>query len=479
MMFQSFLNSLFKLIPETPPPSRRLRLGERLFWTALILVLYLAMSQVPLYGIHWSEQGYQPLLLFQVVMASRRGTLMELGIGPLVTAGIIWQLLVGSGLIELDLSTREGRRIYAGIQKVLTLIFAVIEAVGYIWGGAYGTLSLLSQVIVLIQLVMATLVVMLMDDMLEKGWGIGSAVSLFIAAGVAQQVFWEMFSPVGPVGDGLFVGLVPSIFHSAFTYASTGNGTLLLQLVARRSGYPDLLGFISMIALLFALTYLESMRIEIPVSATRYGGVKAKVPLKFLYVSNLPVILVSAVYANVYIVARAVWSRFNPDNSNPWLNLLVKYNSTEGQLIPLKPSLVYYLTTPRGIWTLLEDPLHVLIYALMFISLCVIFSLIWVAATGMDPSAQAEQLVKAELQIPGFRSSTKILESMLSTYVWPLAVLSGATVGVIAVISDILGTLGSGIGILLVVGIMIQYQQLLLREQLTEMYPSISRILGR
>ncbi len=470
---------MFKLIPEAPPPSRRLKLSERLFWTALILVLYLAMSQVPLYGIHWSEQGYQPLLLFQVVMASRRGTLMELGIGPLITAGIIWQLLVGSGLIELDLSTREGRRLYAGVQKLLTLVFAVIEAVGYIWGGAYGALSLASQAIVLSQLVVATLVVMLMDDMMEKGWGIGSAVSLFIAAGVAQQVFWEMFSPVGPVGDELFVGLVPSIFHATFTYASTGNSTLLLQLAARRSGYPDLLGLISMIMLLLALTYLESMRIEIPVSATRYGGIRTKVPLKFLYVSNLPVILVSAVYANVHILARAIWGRFNPDNSNPWLNLFVKYNSTEGQLIPLKPSLVYYLTAPRGVWSLLEDPLHVLIYALLFVSLCVIFSLIWVAATGMDPSAQAEQLVKAELQVPGFRSSTKVLESILSTYVWPLTVLSGATVGIIAVVSDILGTLGTGIGILLAVGIMIQYQQLLLREQLTEMYPSVSRILGR
>lgn len=470
---------MFKLIPEAPLPPRRLKLSERLFWTALILVLYLAMSQVPLYGIHWNEQGYQPLLLFQVVMASRRGTLMELGIGPLVTAGIIWQLLVGSGLIELDLSTREGRRLYAGVQKLLTLVFAVVEAVGYIWGGAYGALSLASQVIVLSQLVAATLIIMLMDDMMEKGWGIGSAVSLFIAAGVAQQVFWEMFSLVGPVGDGLFVGLVPSIFHATFTYASTGNSTLLLRLVARRSGYPDLLGFISMIALLLALTYLESMRIEIPVSVARYGGIRAKVPLKFLYVSNLPVILVSAVYANVHILARAVWSRFNPDNSNPWLNLFVKYNSTEGQLIPLKPSLVYYLAAPRGVWSLLEDPLHVLIYALLFVSLCVIFSLIWVAATGMDPSAQAEQLVKAELQVPGFRSSTKVLESVLSTYVWPLTVLSGAAVGIIAVVSDILGTLGTGIGILLTVGIMIQYQQLLLREQLTEMYPSISRFLGR
>ncbi|MCC6049451.1 MAG: hypothetical protein LM580_02015, partial [Thermofilum sp.] len=76
----SVVDALLRFVPEVPRPPRRLRLGERLFWTALVLLLYMALSQVPLYGIRWSEQGYQPMLLIQVIMASRRGTLMELGI---------------------------------------------------------------------------------------------------------------------------------------------------------------------------------------------------------------------------------------------------------------------------------------------------------------------------------------------------------------------------------------------------------------
>lgn len=335
MSAASVAEAFLKLVPEVPRPPRRLRLGERLFWTALVLLLYMALSQVPLYGIHWSEQGYQPMLLIQVIMASRRGTLMELGIGPLVTAGIVWQLLVGSGIVELDLTTREGRRIYAGVQKLLTVFFALFEALAYIWGGVYGALSPAAQAAVLAQLMVASLIVMLMDDMLEKGWGVGSAVSLFIAAGVAQQLFWELFSPVGPVGDGLFVGVVPSLFHAVFTYAATGNSTLLREVVARHTGYPDLIGLTSMIFFLVFLTYLDSMRVEIPVAASRYGGLRARIPLKLLYVSNLPVILVSALYANLFIVARAVWTRFNPNNVNPWLNAFVMYNATTME--PLKP----------------------------------------------------------------------------------------------------------------------------------------------
>jgi preprotein translocase SecY subunit len=472
----SVVDALLRFVPEVPRPPRRLRLGERLFWTALVLLLYMALGQVPLYGIRWSEQGYQPMLLIQVIMASRRGTLMELGIGPLVTAGIVWQLLVGSGIVELDLTTREGRRIYAGVQKLLTILFALFEALAYIWGGVYGELSPAAQLIVLAQLMVASFLVMLMDDMLEKGWGLGSAVSLFIAAGVAQQIFWELFAPIGPVGDGLFVGAVPSLFHAAFTYASTGNSTLLREVVARRTGYPDLVGLISMIVFLVFLTYLDSMRVEIPVAASRYGGLRARIPLKLLYVSNLPVILVSALYANLFIVARAVWSRFNPDNANPWLNAFVMYNATTME--PLKPSLIYYLTPPRGLYSLARDPLQVAVYTLVFVGLSVAFALIWVAATGMDPSGQAEQFAKAQLQVPGFRLSTKVLEAILRPYIWSLTVVSGALVALIAVVGDLLGTLGSGIGLMLTVGIITQYQQLLATERLLEMHPTLSRLLG-
>lgn len=472
----SVVDALFRFVPEVPRPPRRLRLGERLFWTALVLLLYMALSQVPLYGIRWSEQGYQPMLLIQVIMASRRGTLMELGIGPLVTAGIVWQLLVGSGIVELDLTTREGRRIYAGVQKLLTIFFALFEALAYIWGGVYGALSPAAQLIVLAQLMVASFLVMLMDDMLEKGWGLGSAVSLFIAAGVAQQIFWELFAPIGPVDDGLFVGVVPSLFHAAFTYASTGNSTLLREVVARQTGYPDLVGLISMIVFLVFLTYLDSMRVEIPVAASRYGGLRARIPLKLLYVSNLPVILVSALYANLFIVARAVWSRFNPDNANPWLNAFVMYNATTME--PLKPSLIYYLTPPRGLYSLARDPLQVAVYTLVFVGLSVAFALIWVAATGMDPSGQAEQFAKAQLQVPGFRLSTKVLEAILRPYIWSLTVVSGALVALIAVVGDLLGTLGSGIGLMLTVGIIAQYQQLLATERLLEMHPTLGRLLG-
>jgi protein transport protein SEC61 subunit alpha len=55
----------------------------------------LVCSQVPLYGITSSDSS-DPLYWMRVILASNRGTLMELGICPIVTSGMIMQLLAGA-----------------------------------------------------------------------------------------------------------------------------------------------------------------------------------------------------------------------------------------------------------------------------------------------------------------------------------------------------------------------------------------------
>ncbi|RLE76718.1 MAG: preprotein translocase subunit SecY [Thermoprotei archaeon] len=472
------LQPIFRILPEVKKPARKLSLRERLFWTGIILIIYFAMSQVPLYGIPWAQTQYQQLFFLQVIMASRRGTLLELGIGPIVTAGLIWQLLVGSKIVDIDLTTPEGRKLFSGVEKLFAIIFAAIEALAYIVGGAYGVLSFDKSAAVFAQLFVASVIILLMDELLQKGWGIGSGISLFIAAGVAQQIFWELFSPIGPMEDGLYYGVMTSLIYSIYMGATTGNWTLLPNVLARQTGFPDVMGFLTMIFFILLLAYMESMRIEIPITVSRYGGMRSKIPLKFLYVSNLPVILVSALYADIHIFAQALWPRFNAENTNPWFNIIAKYNRTETGLIPLQGSLVYYISPPRSLWAIFRDPVHVAVYAFLFIGFSVLFAIAWVETSGMDPWSQAQQLVEAGLQIPGFRKSTRILSSLFSRYIWPLTILSGLLIGVIAVVSDLFGVLGSGIGILLMVGILVQYQQLLAREQALEMYPLLAKVLG-
>lgn len=473
------LSPLLRALPEIPKPRRGVSFREKLVWTSIVLILYLIMAQVPLYGIPWRAETYQPLFFLQIVMASRRGTLVELGISPIVTSGLIWQILVGSKVVNIDVSTPKGRALFTGLQKFLAIVFTFGEAAAYVLGGMYGPLSAEIAVIVFLQLVSATLLLMLMDEMLQKGWGIGSGISLFIAAGVAQQIFWQLLSPIGPLSDGLYAGVIPSVFYAVMNATATGDWSIFYKAMYRPTGFPDLVGLVTTLLLFIALVYLENMRIEIPVALSRYGGLRAKVPFKFLYVSNVPIILVSALYTNILVFSRIAWSRLNPDNSNPWLNIIAKYNVTKNDnLVPLPGSLVYYLNPPRSLQAALTDPLQAVIYAVSFVFLSVLLSMAWVETAGMDPMSQAKQLVQAEMQVPGFRRSPRIIAALLKRYIPVLTIVSGLIVAVIAVISNLLGVLGTGIGLLLLVDIIIQYQALITRERAIEMYPMLGRLLG-
>lgn len=53
----------------------------------------------------------------RVILASNRGTLMELGISPIVTSGMIMQLLAGANLIEVDFGLKDDRALFSGAQK--------------------------------------------------------------------------------------------------------------------------------------------------------------------------------------------------------------------------------------------------------------------------------------------------------------------------------------------------------------------------
>ena len=478
MGFTDAVEPILRVLPEVPKPTRRPSLTERFAWTAVALVLYMAMAHTPIYGIPWQAPGYERFMVYRVITASRRGTLMELGIGPLVTSGLIWQLLVGSKIVDIDITTRRGRAIFSGIQKLFAIVFTIVQALAFILGGVYGTLSPSTAILVFLQLSIATFIVLLLDEMLQKGWGIGSGISLFIAAGVSQDIFWRMFSPIEV--QGLPLGAIPAIAVAVFQGITTGSWDKI-QSIALRAGYPDLLGLTSTFAFFIALMYLENIRIDIPIGVSKYGGIRSSIPLKFLYVSNIPIILVSALYANVHIFSQLIWLRIDKKD---WmyeniLKYIFNYNKTgEGQLIPLKGTLVYYLSPPGSYVSVMEDPLHFLVYSLLFIGLCILFSIIWIQTAGMDPWSQARQLAEAGIYVPGFRRAPKIIASILSRYVPTLAILSGLLVALIAVTSDIIGVFGGGIGILLLVGILAQYQALIARERAIEMYPLLRRLTG-
>ncbi len=467
--FLSLFKPVARIIPEIKVPERRVRFNEKLFWTALILILYLIMSEISLYGIETGPLG--ELAALRIIFASSRGSLMELGIGPIVTAGLILQLLVGSAMIDCDMSRPEDRSLFTTASKVFSIVLTGVQASAYIIGGMYGALPGTTAIIVFLQLLAAGMIVLLSDELIQKGWGFGSGISLFIMAGVAQGIFWQCFSPAPAVGElGRSYG-----FFVALAQVLSGGEPLTLLLLRENPQNPSMLGFIVTIAAFLIIIYMEGVRVELPLSYAGYRGFRSRYPIKLLYVSNLPVIFASALFANVYFFSQLLWSMTGGQNF--WVNLLGTYIQEGDQIVPAG-GLAYYVLSPRSFTNVMNDPLKAVVYLGILVAFCVVFSLTWLEVGGLGPSTVARQLVDAGMQIPGYRRSGRSVESILKRYIPAVTVLGGIIVGLIAGISDFFGVFGSGMGILLSVGIIYQYYQILMRERVAETYPAFRRIFG-
>ncbi|MFX1375378.1 MAG: preprotein translocase subunit SecY [Promethearchaeota archaeon] len=481
--FLRFFSPFVKAMPEIKNPQREVSFKEKFIWTAVVLIVYLIMSNIPLYGVNL-EDTTDYFYWLRVILASQRGTLTELGIGPIVTSGLVMQLLLGSRLINVNMSDPYDRALFSGAQKALAVFLTIFNAIAYLFGGAFGKLSdigLQNGVFIFFQLLFAGVVIILLDELLQKGWGLGSGVSLFIAAGVAGQIFWNTFSFIeGP--DGIPRGIIIAFFSVLFD----GDPSTNLGDIAIRQQLPSLLGIATTIIILFVVIWFESTRVEIPLTYRGYRGYKGKYPMKLLYVSNIPVILVNALYANILFFGQLL---AGPDSAlrgrgyDFWINLIGKFEQPENgggmgnQLIPVS-GIIYLLTPPLGIDQLVADPFRAVFYLLIFIFLCVMLGRIWVEVSGLSPRDIAGQIIDSKMQVPGFRSSEKILERILKRYIPTLVILNGILIAGLSFFADSLGALTSGTGLLISIGIIHQYGETLAKEMAAAQYPGLRGLLG-
>merc|ERR1711972_756474 len=209
------------VLPEAATPDRRIPFREKVLWTAISLFVFLVCCQIPLYGIRTNKSG-DPFYWMRVILASNRGTLMELGISPIITSGMVMQLLAGSRIIDVDQSLKEDRALFSGAQKLFGLLITMGEAVAYTMSGMYGDLSDLgagNALLIIVQLFFAGIVVLLLDELLQKGYGLGSGISLFIATNICESIVWKAFSPsTMNTGKGMeFEGAIIALFHLFFS----------------------------------------------------------------------------------------------------------------------------------------------------------------------------------------------------------------------------------------------------------------------
>jgi preprotein translocase subunit SecY len=519
------LKPITSRMPAVSQPKGHVHFRTKMFWTIGILLMYFLLTNIYLFGVDQATI-IDLFASYRAILAGAEGTLMDLGIGPIVTGSIIMQLFVGAKIINLDLTDDEDKGMYQGTQKVLVVAMIFIEAVPQVFGyitpssglvSSLGSASpgnglLLANAIIVGQLVFGSYLVFLMDEVVSK-WGIGSGISLFIAAGVSQQIVqgslnWLPQTPGTVIGNGnLPSGAIPKAIYVFTHFSASQMASGGWQIVLLQAPNP-LTALVGTAAIFFLVAWTESTRIELPLSHAEARGARGRYPLRLIYASNIPVILMSALLANVSVFTILLWTNptlihFPLIGHQWWIGSYPASASVASamgvsQTQPLTGG-AYYFSTVNGLgaWLLpmlnfgqygealvghtwWQGLLHVAVYFGAMVGGSILFAKFWIQTTNMGPEAVAKQIEASGMQIPGFRREPRVLRRVLERYIPVITVISGAAVGALAAGADLIGTLGnaSGTGVLLMVGIIINLYEAMGREQLMEMNPLLRRFLG-
>ena len=453
--FIYLIKPLLPFVPIVSKPNKELKRSERLIWTSIILFIFLICSQIPLYGIYKSE-GSDPIYWMRSILASSKGTLMELGISPVITSGMIMQFLAGARLIEVDQSLKSDRDLYDAATKVFGILISFGEAIAYVFSGSYGEINQIgigNSLFIIFQLVFAGIMVMVLDELLSKGYGLGSGISLFIATNISEKIIWQSFSPFTVTSDrGVeYEGAIITFIHLLLTKK---NKLEAVQRAFYRTGAPNLSNLLATVIVFLIVIYFQGFRKEIRISSKKMPGMYITQPIKLFYCSNTPIILESALVSNLYFISQILYKRYK---NNIFIKILGQWEELEGgHSIPIG-GIAYYISPPRDIKDLIIDPIHSLIYILFILFACGLFAKTWVELSGKSARDMARNLKENQYYLEGIRENEVNIYEQLNRTIPCAATLGGMCIGALTIFADFMGAIGSGTGILLAVNIIYEY----------------------
>ncbi|EPR79257.1 SEC61 alpha subunit [Spraguea lophii 42_110] len=450
-------------LPEIQSPGRQIPFQEKVVWTTVTLLIYLVSSQVPLFGIITANVK-DPLGWMRMMMASNRGTLMDLGISPVITSGMILQMLTSSELIKVNFQLKEDKLLYQALTKFLAVLLTVGQAIVQVISGFYGSpnnLGLSVSVLLVVQLLFSGIIVIMLDELLQKGYGFGSGINLFIATNVCENIVWKAFSPrVYKTARGIeFEGSIISLIYLLVTKK---NKIAALYEAFFRQNLPNCACFVSTIFIFCIVIYLQGLRVELPTESTQVRGQVGRYPIKLLYASTMPIIVQNYMVTYTSTASRLLYNKF------PHFFLVRLLGVWEhikgGNIVPVS-GICYFLYPPQNLTEFITKPIHSIIYVSFILLFGAFFSRAWIDITENNQNSVAEQMKSQKITLRGVKQDN--IAHHLEKYVPTAAFLSGFFVGLVVLLSDLLDTIGSGTNIILAVSIVWQYLELFVKESLT------------
>ena len=287
------------------------------------------------------------------------------------------QLLAGSKLIDVDKKQKEDRDLFDGATKLFGFIITIGE-VAYVISGMYGDLSNLGAInayLIIIQLVVAGIIVLLLDETLQKGYGIGSGICFSLRLTYAKISYGKL-SPRSQSQTSLVTQNMKVLSYQRYKISA-------LQKAFYRSSGTNLFNLITTFVVFLVVIYFQGFKYEIQICHKNDKGNYRTYPIKLFYSSNIPIILQSALVSNLYFFSQILYKRYR---NNFIIKLLGQWQDVEaGHSVPIG-GLVYYISPPNNILEIARDPFHTIFYIAFILISCALFSKTWIDVSGSGVS---------------------------------------------------------------------------------------------
>jgi protein transport protein SEC61 subunit alpha len=458
----SLVRPFVPLLPDVKSPTRTIYFHEKIVWTSVALLLYLISSQVPLFGI-MNTSSADPFFWMRMMMASNRGTLMDLGISPILSSGMILQALVNSDILSVNHNVKEDRILYQAALKLLALVMTLGQAVGQVMTGFYGDPKSLGTSVcflLVVQLLFSGIIIILLDELLNKGYGMGSGVNLFIAANVCENIIWKAFSPkVFQTGRGIeFEGALVSFFHLLVVRKNKINA---IYESLFRSNLPNLSSLLFTFFVFACVIYVHGMRVEIPLESTSIKGQTGKWPIKLLYSSTLPITVQGHIIGYITAISKMLYEKYP---SNVFVKIYGVWEMNVYRKMVPKSGLCYFIYPPDHLFDVLAKPFTFLIYLSIMLISSALISRAWIDINENNAETIAKQIKNQRMTVKGIREQN--IAEYLNRYIPTAAFLGGFVIGMICVMSNVIDTIGSGSNIILAVSVVGQYFEAFAKENM-------------
>lgn len=206
-----------------------------------------------------------------------------------------------------------------------------------------------------------------------------------------------------------------------------------------RDNLPNLVNLAATVLVFMVVIYIQGFRVDVPiVSLQGPRGMRNSYPIKLFYTSNMPIILLSALVANLYFFSQVLFRRYP---GNLLIRLLGRWTESEsGQSHPVG-GLSYYVSPPGSFVDVIEDPFRAIFYITFMLSACALFAKTWIEISGSGPRDVARQLADQNVTIRGYeRDPLRRLNQIIPT----AAAFGGMCVAALSICADLLGAIGSG-----------------------------------